>query len=473
MATVEIPIGGGYGKADPSQASPADLLNMYTIGTHDGKNKLFITPGLDSSNGINFGGAGGIRNTYISRLIDNVQVIVGSRIVQVDPGLNIIPGIEITTSNGYVGIDDTKTDIVFVDGVKGYRYNKATNIYSELNIAGFPSLPQDVAAYGDRFYVIKGNTNEIYYSGIDDATDWNTLNRIDITTYPDDAIALHVLRGRLYVFGRRVTEVWVLQGGAVPVARDESLVLEYGVVNPGVIASEGGIMTWIGYDKQGITSVVATEGGSPRRISTPDVEKEFQAYDVVTDARAFMYIENGHLFYQINFTNADKSWLYCFNSNTWSRLSYKDNNRHRAQTHVFFNGKKYVGDYALPILYDFNNAYFSDDGVGIKRKWVSNIIIPNNGDPFSVHQIRFYVQQGVGTETGKDEEPALLLRISRDSGVTFDDQMSSYIGQLGLTDAHTEFYRIGYSEYGSIVLEVEYYHQTNFGIMNCFMEITV
>jgi len=473
MALIEIPVGGGYGKADPMQASPADLLNMYDISTHDGKHKLFITPGLDSSNGLNFGRSGGIRNTYISRLVDNVQVVVGDRIVQVDPGLNIIPGITLTTSQGYVGIDDTKTDIVFVDGVKGYRYNKSTNIYTELNIAGFPSLPQDVAAYGDRFYVIKGDSNEIYYSGIDDPTDWNTLNRIDITTYPDDAVAVHVFRGRLYIFGRRVTEVWVLQGGESPVARDESLVLEYGVVNPGVIASEGGIMTWIGYDKQGITSVVASEGGSPRRISTPDVEKEFQSYDIVTDARGFMYIENGHLFYQINFTTANRSWLYCFNSRTWSRLAYKDEDRHRAQTHVFFNGKKYVGDYELPILYDFNNEYFSDDGVGIKRKWISNIFIPNNGDPFSVQQVRFFIQQGVGLETGKDEEPALLLRVSRDSGVTFANQLSSYIGQLGLTDAHTEFYRLGYFEYGSMVLEAEFYNQTNFAIMNCFAEVTI
>jgi len=469
----EVPLSGGYGKKDPTQASPADLLNMYTAISLDKKSKLFITPGLSADDGITFVNNGGVRNTYTSRLTANIHVVVGDEIVQVDPALNEIPGIDIGTTTGYVGIDDTTNEIVFVDGSKGYLYTKSTNLYQELNVVDFPTLPRDVAAFGSRFYIIEGGTDEIFYSAINDATSWNSLDKIRITTYPDEANALHVLRGRLYVFGKRVTEVWVLQGGETPVARDESLVIEYGCVAPGVIATEGGIMCWIGYDKQGITSVVASEGGSPRRISTPDVEKELQSYTSVEDARAFMYIENGHLFYQINFTAANKSWLYCFNTTTWSRLAYKDEDRHRAETHVFFNGKKYVGDYALPIMYSFNNEHFSDNGEGIKRKWVSNIIIPNDGEPFAVHQIRFFTQQGVGTETGKDEDPKLLLRLSRDSGATFDNQLASSIGQLGATDTHTEFYRLGYFEYGSGVLDVEFYHMTNFALLNCFMEISI
>jgi hypothetical protein len=394
MALVEIPVGTGYGEADPVQAAPADLLNMYVAQTHDEKRKLFITPGLSETDGIRFDVTGGVRAVYTSRLTDNIHVVVGDNIQQVDKALNEIPGIDINTREGYVGIDDTKTEIVFVDGVEGYLYNKTTNVYSLLNVANFPSTPKDVAAFGSRFYVIKGGTDEIYYSAPEDATTWSSLNRIRITTYPDEANALHVLDGRLYVFGKRVTEVWVLQGGELPVARDESLVLEFGCVAPGVIASKDEIMCWIGYDKEGVTSVVASDGGRPTRISTSDVEKELQSYEIVEDARAFMYIENGRLFYQVNFKSANTSWLYCFHSKTWSRLAYKDSDRHRAENHVFFNGKKYVGDYELPIMYAFSNKYFSDNGIGIRRTWVSDIIIPNKGEPFSVQQIRFYTQQG-------------------------------------------------------------------------------
>jgi hypothetical protein len=66
-----------------------------------------------------------------------------------------------------------------------------------------------------------------------------------------------------------------------------------------------------------------------------------------------------------------------------------------------------------------------------------------------------------------------MMRISRDSGVTFGNQIESEIGVLGQTDAHTEFYRLGYFDYGSIVIEAEFYNMTNFSLLNCFMEIII
>jgi len=378
----------------------------------------------------------------------------------------------INTTSGYVGIADTSNEIVFVDGDNGYLYTKDTNTYSQITDSAFPNYPQDVVAFGGRFYVIEADTDRVYYSAINDGTSWNSLNFIRLGPNPDHGNALHVLKGRMYIFGKTQTAVWVLQGGDIPIAQDESLVLEYGSVAPGVVSSERGIMCWVGYDKDGVTSVVASSGGSPQRISSPDVERELQSYQNPEDARAFIYIENGHIFYQINFTDANKSWLYSFDSKTWSRLTYQDEDRHRAQTHVFFNGKRYAGDYALPILYAFDNSYFSDSGVAIKRKWVSNIFSPNKCLPFSVYHIRFLTPQGIGTETGEDKEPVILLSLSRDSGATFANVLESPVGGLGHTSAHTEFYRIGYFEYGTIVLQVEFYNATEFALLNCFIEMS-
>ena len=139
---------------------------MFVSIDKENNKALFSTPGLNSENGIKFATDGGVRNMYVSRLTYNMHVVVGSSIYQVDKARNSIFGIDLTTSEGYVGIDDINTQIMFVDGSKGYIFDKSTDSYSEITHSSFPPLPKDVIAFGDRFYVIKGDTNEIYFSEI-------------------------------------------------------------------------------------------------------------------------------------------------------------------------------------------------------------------------------------------------------------------------------------------------------------------
>lgn len=469
---IEIPIFEGFKKSNPLQGCPADMENLYVANLSNERQRIYSTPGLSQDTGITFKEPGGIRIAYVSRLTENMHVVIGSAIDQVNSSLDVIHGTTITTKEGYVGVDDTQIQLLFVDGAFGYIYTKATNTYDKLIDPAFPAFPKDVAAFGGRFYVIKGGTNEIYFSGINDGKSWNTLDKFEITTYPDEAVALHVLDGRLYVFGKRVTETWVLQGGSFPIARDENLVLEYGCLAPGTIATKDGIICWIGFDKEGITSVVASIGGKPEKISIPEVEDELHSYSDIDDARGFLYVENGFLMYQLNFTIENKSWLFNFSSKKWSRLSYKENERHRAECYAYFNGTKYVGDYELPILYEFDSDFPSDNGIPIKRKVTTDVFIPKKSDPFCVKYVRTMVRQGVGTNVEEDIQPQIMLRISRDSGATFGNQLQDDIGTLGETDYHSEFYRLGYFEYGTMVFDFEFYNMVNFSLLNCFAEVT-
>jgi hypothetical protein len=470
---VELPIIGEYAKKDPLVFAPDDTLNLYLSENKNGEKGLLGTPGLDGGSGIKFNNSGGVRQMYVSRLSANMHTVVGSVIYQIDSALNKIFGTNLDTNAGYVGIDDDRTQMLFVDGNAGYLYDKSTNIYTKITDPQFPVLPIDVAAFGDRFYVIENDSNKIAFSDIKNGNSWNTLDEFKITSYPDNAVGLEVLHGHLFVFGRRCTETWVLQGGEFPIALDESLVMEYGCIAAGTIAKEAGIMGWVGYDKQGITSVVVSSGGHPTRISTPEIERILQSYSIVDDARAFMYLEKGNLFYQLNFTAENQSWLYCFTTKSWSRLAYKDSDRHRAQCYAFFKGKKFVGDYENSIIYEFKSNYYSDDGIAIKRKRTTSVLYPNKGKPFCCQYLRFIVEQGVGAESYPNDDPKIMLRISRDSGATFDNQIRKVIGKLGQTRIETEFYRLGYFRYGSIVIDVEFYNMTDFSLLKCYSEITV
>lgn len=469
---VELPIVGGYEKSDPLQFMPAETINLYTDYDKDKENgALFSTPGLDLDSGLQISGSGGVRQLYISKLTNYMHAVVGENIYAIDSALNYIFGIKITTNSGYIGIDETINEILIVDGIKGYLIDKASASYSLITDADFPALPQDVVAYGNRFYVINGETNEIYFSDSGDGTKWNTLNKFELTSYPDIVVGINVLNGQLYVFGKRCVEVWSLQGASFPVARDSSALIEYGCTAPGTIAVENGVMIWLGYNKQGVTSVVATKGGRPERISTTEIGKIFQSYKFIEDVRAFMYWENGILFYQLNFTLENSSFLFNLKTKEWSMLEYNGENRHRAECFSYFNGQKYVGDYEKPYIYNFNTNYYSDNNIGIKRKRITTVLYLNKGEKFICKYLRFILAQGVGLQTGKDEKPTLKLRISRDNGATFGNQLSLEIGKLGATSFGCEVPRLGLFEYGTMVLELEFYNQTSFTLIKCYAEV--
>ncbi len=469
---VDFPIVGTYKKKFPLEYDPEDTLNMYADYSEDkSSGALIYTPGLSLDNGFKVSTSGGVRQLYTSKLTDYMHAVIGENIYYIDEALNYSPGLKINTNKGYVGIDETLNQILMVDGVKGYLVQKDPVSYSVIASPAFPSLPVDVAVFGGRFYVMQGGTAEIYFSGVNDGATWNTLNKFSITSYPDKNVALRVLNGRLFVLGTRCTEIWVLQGGYFPIARDESAFIEYGCAAAGSIGVENGIMIWLASDKQEVTSVVATKGGIPERVSTVEIEKLFQDYDVVDDARAFMYWENGILFYQLNFTHENASFLFNLYTKEWTRVAYKDSDRHRAECLSFFSGRKYVGDYEYPYIYDFSNSYLDDAGVAIRRNRVTSVFYPNSGKPFVCKEFRFIVQQGVSSEYGVDDDARMMIRISRDNGATFGNQLNITIGKLGETSIKSEIYRMGLFEYGSIVVEIEFYSNIKFNFIHAYLDI--
>jgi len=194
---VELPINGGYEKTDPLQFVPSDTVNLYLDMTPTKESVLSSTAGLNLENGISLSTQGAVRQLYSSKLTEYLFSVVGNIIYAIDSGLNYIFGIKIGTDQGYVGVGETVDEMLMVDGVKGYVINKETLVFTEITDPDFPSLPKDVVAFGNRFYVI--DNSNAYYSGVNDGLSWNTLNKFTITSYPDTIVAIKVLDGRLYL----------------------------------------------------------------------------------------------------------------------------------------------------------------------------------------------------------------------------------------------------------------------------------
>ena len=473
IKTLEVPLIDGWGEKNVKQFSPSDLVNLYIDKNNSGEFALLSTPGLGGK--ISFGTRGGVRQMHTSELVTNMHLVVNDIIWQCDTSLNPIFGKKINTFTGYVSIESSVNQTMFCDGEHGYIFDKVTNVYNQITSINTPPKPGTISVLGARFLVNELESDRLHISDIKDGMLWSgNIITLGESSYPEKIVSHGTIRGRLFIFGTRCTEVWYPVGTYPYFARDNNLLLEYGCASAGSVAIGEDMLVWLGIDKQGVTSVMVTNGGMPERISTSEIESEFQKYDI-SDAQAFIYKNAGTIFYQINFTKSNKSFLRNFTTGTWSRLGNLEN-RHLGSCHAFFQAKHYIGDYKSPCIYHISNDYAVDYNEAIKRKFVTRAIYI--AEKFIVHRVRVYMQQGTGIEGpntlnngyNADIDPKLFLKVSEDNGIRFSSALEADIGKIGKSITVCDFFRLGYFEYGSIVLDFEHYSHTPCNIFKILIE---
>jgi hypothetical protein len=462
---------GEYNKNEYPEFDPREIINQFVIMDPEGKNgkALFPTPGLSLTNGTLLPGTGGCRKDY--KFKNSFFVVVSDSIYRLDSSLNqsFIGNIE--TQTGHVGIVSNDTQVIFVDGVGGWVFDSTDDSFTKVVAAGFPSQPQDVRVLAGRAIVNFGGTKEVGYSDIGDFTSWDPLNFFNMTAYPDITIAIGTLNGRLFIMGERSTENWYDAGAPSLPFRRENPAYEFGCASPSSVASGFGVLVWLSKNIDGIGSVVATTGGRPIPVSTPAIDREFDSYDSVSDAKSFVYKnELGHVMYVINFTSANKSWMYDFNTKLWFKLETGES-RYLGNDHVYFGTKHYVVDYKEPKVYEMSNCYDDDAGINIKRAIVSPVLFDKEYKDFTLNRLRVDLKQGTGLSTGDDEQPKLFLSVSDDGGVSYGSQITQDIGPIGRRKFKTEFHKLGWGS--SKVLKLEHYNSTKFVFLGASVTMEV
>lgn len=462
---------GAFNQSDTPEFDPRRLMNLYVDTDPAGKNgkAAFETAGLSLDDGINFGGTDVGRRLYVFQGL--LYAVIGSTFYSINNNLHFNNLGTLTTEVGYIGIADNGREICIVDGAKGWIWNPGASSFTEITHVGFPALPTDVTILGDRFIVSKQDSNKLHFSAINDGLTWNALDEFAVTSQPDNVIGLRRLNDRVFIMGSRVTEVWYDAGAPVlPYRRSD--VLPYGCVSPASISEGFGALMWLSNTDRGIGSVVLTTGTEPTPISSKAILNEFARYTDDADAESFIRRnERGHVFYQINFTTANKSWIFDLTERKWSELTYDSDERHRARDHAYFNNKHYVVDYKLPRMYELATKFFTDDGVSIRRQLVGPPIFDPTGRLITLNSILFDLKQGVGAENGVEADPTIRLEISRDGGISYGNELSTPIGKIGERERRSQFFRLGNSR--SFVPRVTYDNDTPFLIMGASINIDV
>lgn len=338
-----------------------------------------------------------------------------------------------------------------------------------------------------------------------------------MTSHPGTIVACRTLHRRLFLFSQNYTEIWENkgEGSNLPFRRNNSLLIEYGTPAIGSIAVGFDKMFFLSQDRDGLGSVMEVIGSQAMPVSTRALDYALAQYVSdptlgVSDARSFLIKENGIIFYRMNFTLANHTYIYNVTQSNpqsendsdkyWHEEEVLNGNRHPAQTHGYFYGRNYVGSYNGLILYLVDDSFITNNGESIRRMRIGKEIMPPTGQRIRVDRFQLDLLQGQPTvipnitnaldlytedslstltENGADiilesgmivftanTPPTVFLSVSKDSGQSYSYRIQAPMGAIGQRTFRTLWRKLGTTKRGKgFVPKIEFFNQTPFIVL--------
>jgi hypothetical protein len=274
-----------------------------------------------------------------------------------------------------------------------------------------------------------------------------------ITSHPGTIVACNTLHRRIFLFSQNFTEVWENAGIGtnLPFRRNNSLLMEVGTPAIGSVAVGFDSLFFLAQDKDGLAGVVEVQGTETKPVSNRALDFQLAQYAAdpdtgVADARGILIKENGLIFYRLNFTLANHTFVYNMSMSTpdmprWHEEEVLNGDRHPAQTHVYFDGVNYYGDYESAILYIADAFTFTNNGQQIRRMRIGKQITPEGYNRLRIDRFHLDLLQGqIELQQSLDEEINLLTEENNDllteDNINIVLQQESSGGIIGFSPIH-------------------------------------
>jgi hypothetical protein len=349
--------------------------------------------------------------------------------------------------------DQTLNDGVIITFVhtSGHSLNDFWKFDATVDSAFYvPIIPAFQDGYG---IYAKQVTNVWYISKIDD---FSEVNATDFArTLPNNIVAAISVQEEVWFLCKTTSEIWYNTGEEeFPFQRRTNLVMNYGCAAPySVAVGHNNILFWLASNKDGSFIIVNSIQYNISIISTEALNDELRNYEKVDDAVAWIMQWNGHIFYIITFPVADRTWAYDLITKTWGQWSTRQqnnfpsdnqyiNSRWRANNYVFYNNKHLIGDYKTGNIYQLSNDVFTDNGETIVYERTTNVF-QEKLNRICVYSIELDFEKGQGLTTGQGSDPAMMLQISRNGGITWGNELWRTSGEIGKYQQRIKWNRLG------------------------------
>jgi len=337
---------------------------------------------------------------------------------------------------------------------EGIRKAIESGIMSDISDVDLPPPNSLVVIDG---YAIFGQNNGRYY--ISSQNEMTAIAALDFATAESSPDGLNRVfrRGReLLLVGEETIEAWTNTGASFPFERLSVPPMEFGILAPASAAIVEENFTWLAHD-----GTVRMAGGyNAQRISNHAVERSINDEADKAAIEAFSYSLEGHTYYVLSGDNF--TWVFDFTlareigaQDAWHERQSNALDRWRARQFARFAEKNICGDSVNGKLYEIDPDTHDEGGEHLTM----TLRFPIEQYPNKIRVNALYVDiipgQGLDSSDAHVSDPKIMLRLSRDGGITWGNEMTRDIGGIGERRAVAPFIQLGIFDRMGAVAEIK------------------
>lgn len=357
-------------------------------------------------------------NVYLINITFNQQQqkVTASQVVKIG---------ELQTTKGVVYIsENNKPQICISDGTSIYIYDTTlTPNFQTITTTFIPGFLD----FHDTYFLCAASADGFYSPAANNT--WRLSGQNDGTMWPDDAASIGLLETKpdntqavvrfpskgnmIFVFGKTVIEPWTDVGYQLfPYQRNNSYSGDYGCLNPATIASMDDMVVWLGINEKGGPVVMYSDGGTPIQITTDGFDYVLSNMQAPQDSQGFIYRQDGHIFYHINFYTDNLSFFVDFLKDGTMKIYHACDERGNyfiASVVAFFNNQYYFVSKNNGNLYAFDTIFTTYDGEEIPRIRTCKNIRNVQQEYFIANDLGFTIETGNTDYLEQDLGPIYLI----------------------------------------------------------------
>lgn len=338
-----------------------------------------------------------------------------------------------------VGMASSLNVIVIGDGAGYYALDLGAGTVSAITDAPRGRFP----VFFNQRILYQGENGQVFYSELNDPTNIPGLNFFTAESLPDEIVAVTTTEDQIWLHGVDSTETWYDSGDVDnPFQRIGGGVVYSGCGHPFTALRLDNSVWWVEKDKEGAGIVRRSQGFTPVRVSTSDIERFVSDSEEIT---AYSYQEGGHSFYVLNSEIGTRAYdlkTQEWHERAWLNRETGEQERQRQEFHAFVYGAHLVGDYESGKVYRQGLDLYTDAGQEIRRVRRS-AHMAKSGQFITVGELWLDFATGVGLDgSGQGTDPLVMVRAAPE-GVSFGLERTESLGAIGETDAQVRFFDFG------------------------------
>lgn len=440
---MKIPIVGQAYTARSKSLNAQRCVNLYpVIDSQGGKNigALYGTPGLDL--------LATLPKTPIRGVLTSkdgyLYAVAGDSFYKIDKFGTYTDVGTTTNKTSLVTMYENQTQIMINTEDAGYIWDD--DVLTKITDADF--TPGGELTLLNGYFIFNVPSSDTFYiTSLNDGSQVDPLEFSSANVDSDNLVSVLTANQELWLFGKVTTEVWAYDANIdFPFARIDGATMEIGcAAKKSVVKMDNGVF-WLSQDTEGHGQIVRADGYVPRVISTPAIDHAIAQYDIISDAVAYSYQQEGHTFYVISFPSGNATWAYDAATNLWHERAYTNSfgqlERHKGQLGQFFSGMNIVTDHTTGSLYKLNLDKYTDTGDNITRLRSTP---HNNQEAGRIIWNKFQLDMEVGVGLESNEDPLIQLRWSDDAAKTWSNAHLRSMGKIGEYNERVIWRRLGNS----------------------------